>query len=173
MVLKIPTSLKKFCVKALSESMDSRTMNHLIRNLIPDYDIYKRTGYPSSIAIPSLDIAQQIVSDVVQSGKFLSFVQALVDAWLEMKRTESAEGRAALAKSILKAHADNLWVVGTVGLAPSPIIIDENLRNVPPKQLWAWDVLWMVPYHPYTFYLADAVPMLDASPVLYTNLYSE
>lgn len=55
-------------------------MNHLIKNLIPDYDIYKQTGFPSSIAIPNIDVARQIVSDVTQTGKFCSFVQALVDA---------------------------------------------------------------------------------------------
>ena len=80
MVLKISTALKNYCVKALSESMDIRTMNHLIKNLIPDYDIYKQTGYPSSMAIPNIDVARQIALDIIKTGKFLSFVQALVSA---------------------------------------------------------------------------------------------
>ena len=80
MVLKIPTALKNYCVRALSESMDSRTMNHLIRNLIPNYDIYKQTGYPESMAIPNIDVASQIVLDVIKTGKFLPFVQAIVSA---------------------------------------------------------------------------------------------
>ncbi len=80
MVLKLSTALKNYCVRALSESMDIRTMNHLIRNLIPDYDIYQQTGYPSSMAIPSIEVARQITEDVVKTGKFLSFVQTLVSA---------------------------------------------------------------------------------------------
>jgi hypothetical protein len=80
MVLKIPTALKNYCVRALSESMDSRTMNHLIKNLIPNYDIYKQTGYPESMAIPNIDVARQIVIDVIKTGKFLSFVQTMVSA---------------------------------------------------------------------------------------------
>jgi len=80
MVLKIPTSLRNLCIRALTESMDIRTMNHLITNLIPGYDIYKQTGFPSSIAIPNIDVARQITTDVIQWGKFLSFVRALVDA---------------------------------------------------------------------------------------------
>jgi hypothetical protein len=80
MVLKISTALKNHCIKALSESMDIRTMNHLVKNLIPGYDIYKQTGYPSSMAIPNIDVARQIASDIVKTGKLLSFVQALVSA---------------------------------------------------------------------------------------------
>ncbi len=55
-------------------------MNHLIKEIIADYDIYKRTGYPESMAIPNIDVARQITNDVIQSGRFLSFVRALVDA---------------------------------------------------------------------------------------------
>ncbi len=78
--MKIPTALRNFCVRALSESMDIRTMNHLIKNLIPDYDIYQRTGYPESMAIPNLDVARQIVEDAIQSDLFLNFVQELINA---------------------------------------------------------------------------------------------
>ena len=80
MVLKISTALKNYCVRALSESMDSRTMNHLVRNLIPDYDIYRQTGYPSSMAIPNIEVARQITEDVIKTGIFLPFVQTLVSA---------------------------------------------------------------------------------------------
>jgi class 3 adenylate cyclase len=48
--------------------------------LIPAYDIYKQTGYPSSMVIPNMDVASQITVDVIKTGKFLAFVQALVSA---------------------------------------------------------------------------------------------
>ncbi len=80
MVFKVPQNLTNLCIRALTESMDIRTMNHLITNLIPNYDIYKQTGFPSSIAIPNIDVARQITTDVIQSGRFLAFVRALVDA---------------------------------------------------------------------------------------------
>ena len=72
MVLKIPTSLRNQCIKALYESMDARTMNHFIRNLIPGYDIHEQTGYPSSMVIPDMEVANQITVDVIKTGKFLA-----------------------------------------------------------------------------------------------------
>jgi hypothetical protein len=80
MAPKIPRTLRNLCIRALTESMDIRTMNHLITNLIPNYDIYKQTGFPESIAIPNIDVARQITDDVIKTGRFLPFVRALVDA---------------------------------------------------------------------------------------------
>jgi peptide/nickel transport system substrate-binding protein len=48
----------------------------------------------------------------------------------------------------LQAQAENLWVIGTVGNAPHPVILDNDLGNVPPDALWAWDTLWLSSHHP-------------------------
>ena len=58
--------------------MDARTLNHLVREIFPDYDIHKRTGIPDSLVIPTADVATQIVRDVVDRGKFLIFVALLI-----------------------------------------------------------------------------------------------
>ncbi len=65
--------------RSLAESMDVRTMVHLARRLIHNYDIYERSGYPKIIAIPNRDAARQIVNDMKKMGLFLDFVKLLID----------------------------------------------------------------------------------------------
>ena len=80
MVLRLSAGLKNICVRGLAESMDIRTMTHVAREIFPAYDIHERTGFPPSMSIPNLDVASQIVTDVLASGKFLSFVRLLISA---------------------------------------------------------------------------------------------
>jgi len=56
-------------------------------------------------------------------------------------------------KKILRSQAENLWTIGTVGMAPQPIIAKNNLRNIPEKGVWVWDDLWFYPYNPEQFFL--------------------
>ncbi|HUX20289.1 MAG TPA: hypothetical protein VMW69_03550, partial [Spirochaetia bacterium] len=72
-------NLPAMCVRALSESMDIRTMTSVIREIIPNYDIHERTGFPPSIAIPSQDVARQIVNDVAKENRLLQLIASLID----------------------------------------------------------------------------------------------
>ncbi len=63
------------------------------------------------------------------------------------------QDRIRLGKDLLKSQADNLWVIGTVGLWPAPVVVKNNLRNVPEKGLHGWDVMWTYPYNPEQFFL--------------------
>ncbi len=78
MEYKVPSRLQSTCVRALSESMETRTMVHIIKDILPDYDIHKRTGISESLAIPNVQVAKQIVKDVVEANRFLSFVSLLI-----------------------------------------------------------------------------------------------
>lgn len=44
-----------------------------------------------------------------------------------------------LAKEIFSIYAKNLWIIGTVGSIPQPVIVKNNLRNIPEKLQWACD----------------------------------
>ena len=66
-----------------------------------------------------------------------------------MDRTE----RIRLGKQILAANAENLWSIGTIGLAPHPVVISTRLKNVVEQGIWGWDTRWTLPYHPATWYL--------------------
>lgn len=78
-VKRIGSALISTCVRALAQSMTTKTMVALARKIFPGYDLYARTGFPSSIPIPNKDAARQIVKDVVQAGHFLDFVLLLIE----------------------------------------------------------------------------------------------
>ena len=77
-LVRIPNTLSSRCVTALSQSMDSHIMIVIARIFIPDYNIYERTGFPSSIAIPNRNVAKQVVADICNHGLFLDFVLLLI-----------------------------------------------------------------------------------------------
>ena len=79
-------------------------------------------------------------------------VKRLIDLWEKMKVTTSEKERIRLGKEILKSNAENLWTIGTVGLAPHPVIVRSNLRNVPEKAFYGWDTLFNYPYNPCQFF---------------------
>ncbi len=80
MELRIPSALKTQCIRSLAASMDSHTITHMVRTIFPGYDIYERTGFPESLAIPNQNVATQVVEDVIAENKFLSFVELLIHA---------------------------------------------------------------------------------------------
>lgn len=82
-------------------------------------------------------------------------IQALVDAWVEMTTSNDPERRIALGKSILRSQAENLWTIGTLGLAPQPVVVSNRLRNVPSRGYWGWDNRMNQPYHPETWFLVN------------------
>lgn len=77
--MKIPTSLVNLVIKSLSESMNVTTMQSLARMYLHNYDVYKKTGFPESIAIPGRDAARQIVTDINHEGYLLHFINTLYD----------------------------------------------------------------------------------------------
>ena len=70
----------------------------------------------------------------------------------EMYSTVDGQRRIELGKKILASHADNLWNIGTVGLAPQPVVVSRNLRGIPDVGIWGWDNRWTLTYHPATWF---------------------
>ncbi len=77
--MRVPNAILSSCEKALSQSMDNRTMIMLARRLLPGYDLHERTGIPSSVAIPNQNAARQIIRDIDRCQMFLDFVLLLID----------------------------------------------------------------------------------------------
>jgi len=59
--------------------MDVKTMIHVIRRILGNYDLHERTGFPRSVPIPNRTAATQIIDDVVAEDMFLEFVSLLMD----------------------------------------------------------------------------------------------
>ena len=82
-----------------------------------------------------------------------------LQAWAdEMRTTTDPHRRLAVGKEILRSGADNLWTIGTVGLAPHPVVVSKRLKNVIPNGIWGWDNRWTLSYHPATWYLEPQRP---------------
>ena len=74
--------------------------------------------------------------------------------WSDQLRTSmNPLERIQLGKKILASNADNVWSIGTVGLAPHPVVVSMRLKNVTKDGIWGWDTRWTLPYHPATWYL--------------------
>ena len=106
--LQITRNLKNLCIKALNQSMDVHEMRHMARRIIPDYDIYKQTGFPESFAIPSIDAAKQIVSDIINSKLFFQFIQNLIH--LDQKGFMGKKTRISYLNDIIKEIYNNGYI---------------------------------------------------------------
>ena len=68
----------RFCRKCLQSSLSVIDMIRFTEMVNPDYDIYKRTGYPKGHPIASNDAASRIVVDMIQDGYYVDFVEMLI-----------------------------------------------------------------------------------------------
>lgn len=73
-------NLPALCERALAESMDAHAITRIAKELMPNYDIYERTGYPPSMVIPGLEVAHRVVDDIVRSGKLYDLIGFLINA---------------------------------------------------------------------------------------------
>ena len=72
-------ALQNLIIRALSHSLSVDLIVRIARKVIPDYDIYQRSGFPQNIPIPKLDAAQQVFADIVSNGLLLKLVEQLID----------------------------------------------------------------------------------------------
>jgi len=73
--------------------------------------------------------------------------------WLDMY---AETGDAEWCHNALESQAENVWTIGTVGLAPCPLIVRNNLRNVAETGYWTWDSYWSYPTFPEQWFFAKA-----------------
>ncbi|MBT4580518.1 MAG: ABC transporter substrate-binding protein, partial [Gammaproteobacteria bacterium] len=73
----------------------------------------------------------------------------------ELATTMDRDRRIELGKLLLAANAENVWTIGTVGLAPQPVVTSDRLKNVVEFGLWGWDIRYTMPYHPASWYFAQ------------------
>ncbi|MCK4803849.1 MAG: hypothetical protein KAT88_04805 [Spirochaetes bacterium] len=76
--MKVSGWLMHLAARALAESMDVRTMTHLVRRLLRNYDLSKSSGFRQNVPIPNKTAAKQIVKDIRDSELFLPFIDLLI-----------------------------------------------------------------------------------------------
>lgn len=83
-------------------------------------------------------------------------IRQLQDYSDRMRHALDPAERIEAGRDLLRSTAENTWSMGTVGLAPHPVVISKRLKNVIPDGIWGWDNRWTLSYHPSTWYLDDA-----------------
>ncbi|MDC7220437.1 MAG: hypothetical protein PQJ59_10875 [Spirochaetales bacterium] len=86
--MRIKESMLNNVVKGLSRSMTQKEMIHLVRRIIPEYDLHKRMGVSPQHAIPHGDGARQIVRDMREWNYFPDLVSLMAQA-----ETKGVHGR--------------------------------------------------------------------------------
>jgi peptide/nickel transport system substrate-binding protein len=79
-------------------------------------------------------------------------IKRMMTLMKEISITTDEKKRDKMGKEIWDIYGNNIYEIGTVGMAPYPIIINDRLKNIPEKGVWGNDNLWMHPYHPEQFY---------------------
>jgi class 3 adenylate cyclase len=77
--VKVTARVESLFVSALSQSMPVELMQKVARMVIPNYDIYERSGFPSAIGMPRADAARHILKDFSREGFLLKFVESLIE----------------------------------------------------------------------------------------------
>lgn len=62
----------------------------------------------------------------------------VIELYRQLERSVDAEERAELMRDIVAINKEHLWVIGTVGLMPQPVVVSERMRNVPEVAADAW-----------------------------------
>jgi len=76
--MRVTSRITSLFVSALSQSMPVDLMQKVARMVIPDYDIYERSGFPSAIGMPRADAARHILKDFAREGFLVKFVESLI-----------------------------------------------------------------------------------------------
>ena len=76
--MKIKNVNSSYCRKCLQLSLPVDMMIKFAKLVNPRYNIYVRTGLKEGMPIANQSAAQQIVSDMIQDGYYIDFVETLV-----------------------------------------------------------------------------------------------
>ena len=79
----------------------------------------------------------------------------LSDRWLTMP-PDTDEWRA-LGKELMKRNVEGVYQVGTVGMGPQPVLVANNLHNIPDEGSWwyDWFAVWFAGYHADQWYFSE------------------
>ncbi|MDP3177982.1 MAG: hypothetical protein Q8M76_08765 [Spirochaetaceae bacterium] len=75
--MKVKTSLAQCSKRCLYEALSADMLERVARDVIPDYDLHARTGFPPNIPMQVQVAASRVVDDMIASGLFVHFAERL------------------------------------------------------------------------------------------------
>ncbi|HUF55378.1 MAG TPA: ABC transporter substrate-binding protein [Thermohalobaculum sp.] len=94
----------------------------------------------------------------------MEVAEGLLELYHEWSSTADEAAKAAIWRRMLDIHADQVFVIGTVSRAPTPVVADKDLRNVPEVGLYTWDPGGQLGIHRIDEFWLDDEDGLDAEP---------
>ena len=76
--MKIKNINAAYCRNCLHTSISVDLMVRFAKQIDPNYDIYRQTGFREGLPIPNQIAAQRIVEDMINTGRYIDFVETLV-----------------------------------------------------------------------------------------------
>jgi hypothetical protein len=76
--MKVKGALSQMLKKTLYESLSAEMLERMAQDVIADYDLRKRSGFPPNIPMQGQTAASRIVDDVLADDLFLHFIERLV-----------------------------------------------------------------------------------------------
>lgn len=61
-----------------------------------------------------------------------------IDLYRQIEKTPDEDAQMQLFQEILDLNRENLWVIGTIGDVPVPVIVKDTFRNVPDQAIYGW-----------------------------------
>jgi hypothetical protein len=145
--MKVSARFENYLIEALSQSMPMHVMEKLCARLIPDYDLYRRTGFPANIPIPNIDAARQIVQDIKKLNSLPQFVEMLIDV-----NNNGLMGRQIPIRSLQRIIKE-LEALGLLFKEEYGIFVEDHRRGRTPN----WGVLREGEIYEFSFLRLDIV----------------
>ena len=82
-------------------------------------------------------------------------IKELHKMFVAMRSTTYQEKRIEYAREIQRVHAEERFIISTLGPDLKPILVNKRLGNVPTKGVHGYDGIRMQPFHPETFYFKN------------------
>jgi hypothetical protein len=100
--MKVRTSLAQCSKRCLYEALSAEMLERVARDVIPDYDLHARTGFPRNIPMQVQVAASRVVDDMISAGLFVHFAErlALLDSEGFMGRAYRIPGLREILKGI-------------------------------------------------------------------------
>ena len=89
-------------------------------------------------------------------------VQTLIDLDRQWRDTSDVERQAEIWRTMLRSHAENQWVIGTVAGALQPVVGADRLANLPDRALYSWEPTAMIGVQRPDEFFWDSVPERQA-----------
>jgi peptide/nickel transport system substrate-binding protein len=82
--------------------------------------------------------------------------QAAMDLYDEFKLTTDPARQVEIGKELVRMSTEQLWTIQTVGLVPNPVVVKNNVINVPEHHTADWIIMTPGTTEPATYYFSDA-----------------